>query len=805
MTITVYLYRTALHGNYQHKRKGIFMKKTISFLLAFALFFSICTGCSPTATDAPPTNTPLPTAETKNELELRSGNSKITFGTENSEPYIFSLSNGETGNLIEKTPVRLPESALFFWPVGYSWGAEQNGFTVDENTATVTMEMKLEWRYDSTRKADDTETSAYEMIFINDKCNFEYRISIAADNTKIAEGPFLISGEFINRSIMNVACYLGDFVSVSPKRTDKDPVVWSFGKQGHFAEGGFERVNSATDPNAEKLTAEGDGTYKELLTKNKTVTASSGQNSAWSARVPFMYLDYNGEYGLYTALEWTEGTVKAQSKDGNITLSVNMDKENSRFCAKTAPQQTLTVPTVYLGCYTGDVDTGSNIYKKWFFNRKAPDCVRENSKEPYIQVDQLGVTYEKWAEIGFESIKWDYGWFSDYIFDGAFPGTAEGSWLMRNAGYQWLLDISGATFENYGDLLEERGLTWAVYLLLHDCIDENNKVTEKYGEFNSITHPEWFVDDATEYKDYNFGCAADLGNEECVEYIKKTLLEFFGSHNITTWRSDFGPIASASAYENRHMAGNIDVGYWCTVGFFDIVDYLYENLENFRYESCCEGGGMKDLMTATRAAVINCDDSANYLSLRTTFYDASYTFCPAQLLLPCGTGTFVEENPWYWPKIESDQENLREAVIYMGMRSCMLGGVMFAGLDEGMDVIYKECLALYKEKIRPLVREGDLYHVLDRPDGTNWDGVMYADADSSNDVKGALFVFKPSCDVETTKNVKLRGLYKDTMYKVVFEDGTSDEYTATGEQLMTDGVNVTINGVGSEIVWIYEA
>ena len=57
--------------------------------------------------------------------------------TENSEPYIFSLSNGETGNLIEKTPVRIPESALFFWPVGYSWGAEQNGFTVDENTATV--------------------------------------------------------------------------------------------------------------------------------------------------------------------------------------------------------------------------------------------------------------------------------------------------------------------------------------------------------------------------------------------------------------------------------------------------------------------------------------------------------------------------------------------------------------------------------------------------------------------------------------------------------------------------------------------
>ena len=527
MTITVYLYRTALHGNYQYKRKGIFMKKTISFLLAFVLLFSICAGCSPTATDILPTNTPQPTATLKNEFELRSGNSKITFGTENSEPYIFSLSNGETGNLIEKTPVRLPKSALLFWPVGYSWGAEQNGFTVDEDTMTVAMEMQLEWRYDSIREADDAETSAYEMIFFNDKCNFEYRVKIAADNTKIAEGPFLISGEFINRSIMNVACYIGDFVSVSPKHTDIDPVAWSFGKQGHWAEGGFERINSATDPNAERLTIDGKGTYKETLTNNAVVTASSGQNSDWAARVPFMYLDYNGEYGLYTALEWTEGTVKAQSKDGNITLSVNMDKENSRFCAKTAPQQTLTVPTVYLGCYTGDVDTGSNIYKKWFFNRKAPDCVRENSKEPLIQVD-IAAELERWTQIGVEALKWDYGWFSDCIFDGiSFPGTAEGSWVIRNPNYKGVLDIHGITFEEYGALLKQYGLTWTLYLLLHDCIDENNNVTEKYGEFNSITHPEWFVDEATEYKKYTYGSQADLGNEECVEYIKKNTSGIF--------------------------------------------------------------------------------------------------------------------------------------------------------------------------------------------------------------------------------------------------------------------------------------
>ena len=111
----------------------------------------------------------------------------------------------------------------------------------------------------------------------------------------------------------------------------------------------------------------------------------------------------------------------------------------------------------------------------------------------------------------------------------------------------------------------------------------------------------------------------------------------------------------------------------------------------------------------------------------------------------------------------------------------------------------------YKEKIRPLVREAELYHILPRPDGVNWDGIMYADPDSANEIKGVVFLFKPSADVENVKNIVFDGLDESTVYQLTFEDRPEQNCTATGADLMTKGIDVEIKYVGSEIIWITKA
>ena len=82
---------------------------------------------------------------------------------------------------------------------------------------------------------------------------------------------------------------------------------------------------------------------------------------------------------------------------------------------------------------------------------------------------------------------------------------------------------------------------------------------------------------------------------------------------------------------------------------------------------------------------------------------------------------------------------------------------------------------------------------------------MYADPDSANEIKGVVFLFKPSADVENVKNIVFDGLDENTVYQLTFEDRPEQNCTTTGADLMTKGIDVEIKYVGSEIIWITKA
>ena len=89
---------------------------------------------------------------------------------------------------------------------------------------------------------------------------------------------------------------------------------------------------------------------------------------------------------------------------------------------------------------------------------------------------------------------------------------------------------------------------------------------------------------------------------------------------------------------------------------------------------------------------------------------------------------------------------------------------------------------------------------------SQYTGVQYIDADSENDIKGAVFVFKPSAEGGNQKQIKLRGLDRIKKYKLEFEDNSSQNITLTGNYLMNNGLSVTLkDDVDSEIIWIKEA
>lgn len=667
----------------------------------------------------------------------------------------------------------------------------------------------LRWTRKENRKVTLPDAEEYRFVYTEDSRGLEFcsvcRISRKEDSPMEWTGTVVNTGE--------TDCWIdpGTVFDAEIPVMDR-PTAVQIKKESGYAEG--LTLRNQGDPGSRFYT-EGTGIYRTAMTSGTVleswVNTLQGFNS--SGYFPMIYLLHEG-YGEYVALGWSSGRVTASCNGQTVRMSADIgiwncpvkESLNGDFVTRIPAGASLKLPPVYAGCFEGDLDDGANAFKKWFFAEKAPAVLREDEREPLIQIDAQ-YTPERAAEIGIESIKWDNGWWAD-VSNGIWTAY-EGAWShIENNRYgdPGFGPKRHAEMLEYGKQMKQYGLNWATYNLLHDTTDGDH-VAVDVGEFNSVRHPDWFSGHKICWVS---GENADLGNTECVEWLKKAMPEFFKTYGIRTWRSDFEPITVDSDKENRHGAGTTDVQYWCTVGFEELVDELYRTVPGFRYESCSSGGSMKDLFTASKAVVINCDDLANYLSLRTTFYDGSYVIHPTQLQMPVNPDDFCMDCPKFrFPEYE---EKDTEAVKHMGMRTLMLGGIMLGswsgGIDGhlrfGLDEYYQKYFALYRKKVRPLIRHGEQYHILPRPDGIHWDGMQYTDLASGSSLKSVIFAFKPSEEAGTECLLYPRGLDGDRRYRITFEDGTSEEAVRTGREIMKSGLTVRIEGVGSELIWLSE-
>ncbi len=790
------------------------IKKLISLLIAASMILTMFTACNNSQSETPevpddpeisdpvepdtpevPDEPDVPSEPVYTETEVGTENTITNAGTTitlNVEDNQLLITNVATTTSNKNM---LVENSVFALPKSYQTDG-QLGETID-----------LNWSYTSTvkfenKEVNDSMTSGLIYNFEDKEQNVKLRVyCVVRDNLS---GPFEFYSEIenLNDSAFRIAPY--DFASFSINLIDETTTDYiKINREGWMA-GGFSNANGSS--NSVK------GFNRIPVSDIKRwITASATTDDGNKDDFPAIYVDRNGVDGLFIALEWTHGKIKFVNNHDNVayaTINIDDSTEKPKFFTTEIPAgETFLFPSVYLLPYDGSIDDGSNIYKNWFFECKTVSALRNNPNEPLTQIDPQ-MYPEVAAEYGVDSIKWDYGWWTTHQFTE--PHSLEGSWELRNPDFMWWFQPYGfTTMEEYGAYMDSMGVSWALYLLLHDTVDLNKNVTDQYGIFNSITHPEWFVDESAGSDNK----LADLGNVECINYVKNTLSTLFTTNHIDTWRTDFQPIISVSEHKNRHDADGTDVPYWATKGFFEIIDHMYDTVDGFRYESCSSGGCQKDIYTATKAVVINVEDSAIYLNLRVAFYDSSYILHPAQLQIPCNLNTFdPNSSMYYYPKTEAptisegDTYDFYDSMMDMGFRSTIIGVPHWAPW-EGVPYwgYYAEYLPIYEQKVRPLVREAELYHILPRPDGTNWDGIMYADPDSKNEIKGVVFLFKPSAEVSDTYNVIFDGLYEDTVYQLTFEDRPEQNCTATGADLMTKGLNVEIKYIGSEMIWITEA
>jgi alpha-galactosidase len=198
---------------------------------------------------------------------------------------------------------------------------------------------------------------------------------------------------------------------------------------------------------------------------------------------------------------------------------------------------------------------------------------------------------------------------------------------------------------------------------------------------------------------------------------------------------------------------------------------------------------MVDFGSAAHGDYFSITDSYDPLSNRRAFYDTSHLL-PAAML-----ESYVEK--WPVPKVEN--------FLYM-LRSGMMGWVTImtdttAWTSEQHEAARK-AFALYKSKLRPLIRDARLYHISARPDGVNWDGVEYWDPAKH---KGVVYAFRGSVANKSEHRFVLAGLEEGKRYHLHFEDGNMPDRDVSGGELMGAGLTVFLREpLNSALVFLDE-
>ena len=499
-----------------------------------------------------------------------------------------------------------------------------------------------------------------------------------------------------------------------------------------------------------------DGNFTSGVFENKVTTnmffKSTVENS-WlknSGSLPFEILQSGDNHGLYIGYEHSYGDMLIRTQNDKNILRFTATLTESQNEITRDNKDVLRVPPVFYGAYCGDVDDGSNNMKSWFYNHLMTESLRENENEPPIELHipvfsesalKDYLSKNNLEQYGVELTKMDYWW------------TVPGDSFDEKLEQQWNPDKGKwPNSMTYGKLVKSYYPSVKTSLYMADT-----------------------------YNGVDIGTKA--GRQAQIDALSQRMKDW----RIDYWRSDFD-VLKPNDYANHE-------------GLMYILDTLSDGNPDFRYEHCSAGGSLKDFATLQRMTFMTMEDSGGALNHRMAFYSNSYMINPVQLKFDLGFDWTSDADSGY---INSNRDKWN---VY-SVRTAMMGAMMVQNVGSYLSESEKQALidgwSLYKTKQRPILKGADVYHILPMPDGKNWDGMMFYNHDIE---KGSVFLFRDknigSVD-GSSKNIKLKGLDENALYKLTFEDRTSQNTRKSGKELMYQGI--TVSGLDSvydsEIIWI---
>lgn len=507
--------------------------------------------------------------------------------------------------------------------------------------------------------------------------------------------------------------------------------------------------------------------------------------------------------GWYVGIEFSGRTKLSLARTGDsLKGTVGLNPNPSPFRTRLKPGQSFDTPTIFLGAFTGGADSAGNTLRRWVRNVLGNPLTWKNPNYPIMvnnswgsgmQIDEalaLRMIHDS-AELGLEMFHLDAGWF-----------RGVGDWYPNPQRFPHGLAA-------IADEAHRAGLKFGLWV---DWAQAG--LDTEPGALNARDPKvrDWLVSDLPPHwkPDPFKGQTIDLGDPEAKKWGQREVERIVSDYHLDMLEHDGYLVAQGCERDDHPHAppdphnmriersgswywvissNSTDVSYHAVRSYYDIYSRLRKEHPGLLLEVCNDGGRMVDFGSAAHADYFSITDTYDPLSNRRAFYDASHVLPPA--MLEC----YVEK--WPTPRIENFRYMLRSGM--MGWITIMQDTTAWTPKQHA---VAKEEFQFYKSKLRPLIRDADLYHISGRPDGIHWDGIEFFDPKRR---RGAVYAFRGSTESESRHTFALKGLRADATYRLHFHDHSSSDRTMTGRELLGAGLPVKLVAPNSsELVLIEE-
>jgi hypothetical protein len=523
--------------------------------------------------------------------------------------------------------------------------------------------------------------------------------------------------------------------------------------------------------------------------------------------IPYLLVDDPGgaRRGWYVGIEFSGRTrITLQRNGASLRGEAGLNPEPGPYRTLLPPGGTFATPTIFIGAFAGGPDGAGNIVRRWVravLNN--PRTLRDpsypllvnNSWGSGMAVDETLAhrMIADSAQLGLEMFHLDAGWF-----------RGVGDWQVDPAKFP-----SGLA--SVADFAHRHGLKFGLW------IDWTQAGTSHEPGALNVDDPivrDWLIADPPagwKHSEPFKGITIDLGVPAAKAWAAKELERIVSGYHLDMLEHDGYLVAQGSSRVDHPAAppapasvrihedsgylwvdgsNATDVSYHAAKAYYEIYEQLRARHPALLLEVCNDGGRMVDFGSAAHGDYFSITDTYDPLANRRAFYDASFVLPPAML------ESYVAS--WPAPRIENFRYMLRSGML--GWFSLMQDTSRW-GKEQRAEAVVQ--FALYKSALRPLIREADVYHVAERPDGLHWDGIEYYSATLQ---RGVLYAFRGTAPDESTHRFHWLGLNPASRYRVKFQDlGAAADRVLSGQSLMQEGLEVALGlPLSSELIFLEE-